>query len=125
MSSTIRTLKRIDIKAAAALFAFSYGINGFFRYFLFLNQGADSMKVPVGFLLPNFFLCLNVTIVQSSNLMYRVFALALSTLLGIVTGFVTGLVCVAAYDLFVLLYEKLRQPNLGVTKVGENTSRSQ
>lgn len=81
MSSTIRTLKLIDMKAAAALFAFSYGINGFFRYFLFLKQGAESMKAPIGFLLPNFFLCLNVTIFQSSSLLYRVFALFLSTLL--------------------------------------------
>ncbi|HEY2110030.1 MAG TPA: hypothetical protein VGH17_09010 [Candidatus Acidoferrales bacterium] len=123
MSSPVQIFKRIDVTAAAALFAFSYGINGFFRYFLFLNQGADRMKVPVGFLLPNFFLCLNVTIVQSSNLLYRVFALSLCTLLGIVTGFVTGLVCVAAYNVFVILKGKLREPNLGAAKVGENTSR--
>ena len=109
--------------AATALFAFSYGINGFFRYFLFLDQGAESMKVPVGFLLPNFFLFLNVSIVRSSNLLYRIFALSLCTLLGVVTGFVTGLVCVAAYNLFVLLIGKLRQPNLGAAKIGENTSR--
>jgi hypothetical protein len=51
--------------AATALFAFSYGINGFLRYFLFLNQGTEGMKGPVGFLLPNFFLCFNVNIVQS------------------------------------------------------------
>ena len=100
----MRTLKRLDIKAAAALFAFSYGINGFFRYFLFLNQGAESMKVPIGFVLPNFFLCLNVTLFQSSNLLYRVFALFLSIFLGVVTGFVTGLVCGAVYNLFVILY---------------------
>jgi hypothetical protein len=65
MSSPRQILKRIDMTAATALFAFSYGINGFFRYFLFLNQGTEGMKGPVGFLLPNFFLCFNVNIVQS------------------------------------------------------------